>query len=587
MGILGIVCSHDGTLSYVENGRHEFSIGEERINRVKAYIGFPFSALRYALDNGMLDPAKVDAVAVPLAHYPSRAAEMFAFILTEDKKYYDLQNDPKPKDFYLADDDWKQIKNDEDCQQYVRTKIAGLLGKHGIKAPIYFHDHHHSHAASAYYSSGLKGRKVLALTMDGEGDGLSATVSLCEDGKITRLSQTDKFNSAGYIYSAVTKKCGFKVSRHEGKITGLAAYGDPTKAYDFFAKHIVFEEGRLRVKGLKGFRLDQRIIQKILGYFGINVPIGADELIDRYGEISHADLSATIQRLLEDRIELIVRYWVQKTGVRDVVVAGGIFANVKFNQRIGELDCVDSLFVFPDMGDGGTAYGAAMLTQAEQGNFSADISKLETVYLGPEFSDEAIESFLREEPSLTYSRSGNVAAEAAALIADKKIVGWFQGRMEYGPRALGHRSILATPVDASINKWLNDRMKRTEFMPFAPSCLYEYADELFDIPKDTLKRPAEFMTITFRMKSPWAERAPAVAHVDKTARPQLVRKEKEPLYHALLTEFNRLTGLPLVINTSFNVHEEPIVCHPREAIKAVTTKIIDVLAIGNYIVRLK
>jgi carbamoyltransferase len=157
--------------------------------------------------------------------------------------------------------------------------------------------------------------------------------------------------------------------------------------------------------------------------------------------------------------------------------------------------------------------------------------------------------------------------------------------MEYGPRALGHRSILASPVDPSINKWLNDRLRRTEFMPFAPSCLYEYSDEVFDIPKEALKRPAEFMTITFRMKTEWVRKAPAVSHVDQTARPQLVCKEVDPLYHRLLSEYLRLTGLPLVINTSFTVHEEPIVCQPDEGIKALRAGMIDVLAIGPFLAR--
>ena len=587
MGILGITFSHDGTLSFVEDGHHVFSIGEERINRTKAYLGFPFAALRYALKYEMLDPKKVSTVAVAINHFPVEIAETLSFLLTEDKRYYDIQNDDKPSDYYNIDAEWKSIKTEEQCKQYVIEKISALLVKSGIVAPISFHSHHLCHAASAYYSSGYKDPKVLAITMDGEGDGLSASVNLCQNGKISVLSETDRSDSAGYVYSAVTKQCGFKVSRHEGKITGLAAYGNPNKAYSFFSDNIKVEEGRLQIKGMKNLTFSRRFLNKLLRYFGFNVLTGHRELIRRCSDISNADLSAGIQNLLEDRIIEIVSYWSKRTGVKNIVLSGGVFANVKFNQRIGELNCVEKLYIFPDMGDGGLAYGATMLSYMQQHEYIPENSKLETVYLGPEFSDNQIKDYLKNRPELDVTLSKNVAKETAALIANKNIVGWFQGRMEYGPRSLGNRSILASPVDSTINKWLNDRMNRTEFMPFAPSCLYDAADDLFEIPNESLKHPAEFMTITFKMKKSWLDRVPAIVHIDETARPQLVKQSKNPLFHKLLTEYKKITGLPLMINTSFNAHEEPIVCHPVEAIKSLKAGMIDVLAIGNFIVKRK
>jgi carbamoyltransferase len=273
--------------------------------------------------------------------------------------------------------------------------------------------------------------------------------------------------------------------------------------------------------------------------------------------------------------------------VRDLVLAGGVFANVKFNQKISELDCVDSLYVYPDMGDGGLAYGAAMLSDVNCTRFDPQISKLRDVYLGPEFTDKDVKACIAKDPDILADLSDNIARESAVLIANKKILGWFQGRMEYGPRSLGNRSILATPVDANINRWLNERLKRTEFMPFAPSCLYESSDQLFDIQKESLKRAAEFMTITFRVNEAWLDKVPAVIHVDNTARPQLVKKAANPAFYELLIEFEKLTGLPLVVNTSFNSHEEPIICNPNEAINALKRGIIDVLVIGNYVVRRK
>ncbi len=581
MVTLGITLSHDGTLSIVKNGHHIFSIAEERLNRLKSYIGFPFQALRKAIADGHLVPEDVDIVAIPLAKYPRKAAQQFAFITTENKIYYDLQNEMVPKGFSLPDDGWKSIKSDIDCRNYIEGRIRILLNAVGINAPIQFYDHHLCHAASAYYASGLD--RALAITMDGEGDGLSATVSVCEGGHIKRISSTDRENSAGYIYAAVTKRCGFKMSRHEGKITGLAAYGDPDVGFRTLSKHVSVVDGRLQLIGLRSNSLIERLLRRSFHFFGIKRSFGAFQLVEKCTQLSNQDLSAAVQCLLEDRIAEIVQYWVDKTGIRDVVVAGGIFANVKFNQKIGELDCVSSLFVFPDMGDGGTAYGAAVYSDILRNGFKPENTYLTNVYLGPAFSDDEIKSELLKDPRIKFELSEDIAAETAKHIANGCIVGWFQGRMEYGPRALGNRSILAAPVDATINKWLNDRMRRTEFMPFAPSCLYEHADELFEITKDSLKRPAEFMTITFRMRKEWANRAPAVSHIDQTARPQLVRRDVNPLYYRLLSEYKNLTGLPLLINTSFNAHEEPIVCSPKEAIRALQTGMVDVLSIGNFI----
>jgi len=587
MGILGINFSHDGSLSYVENGQHLFSIAEERINRTKGYLGFPFKALSYAVDCNIINPKKIDSVAVAINTFPVASAETLSFLLTEDRLYYDIINEERPVNYYNSDLEWKKIKTESQCRAYVVKRLTELLGRHHITAPLFFKDHHLCHASSAYYSSGHNNQKILAITMDGEGDGLSASVNICENGKITQISETDRFNSLGYLYSAVTKKCGFKITKHEGKITGLAAFGKPERAYNFFKNLILVEDGILKIIGLKDLSISKRILNKGLKYFGFNVLSAHDELIHSCFGLINTDLSAGIQNLLEDRIKEIVSYWSKQVGTKHIVLAGGVFANVKFNQRIGELDCVDSLYIYPDMGDGGLAYGAAMLKHTDDNQYNSKLSKLETVYQGPEFSDEKIHECLKKYTDLEVSLSKNIAKDSAALVADKKILGWFQGRMEYGPRALGNRSILATPVDGNINNWLNQRLKRTEFMPFAPSCLYESADELFEIPKENLKRAAEFMTITFKVRKGWLAKVPAIVHIDETARPQLVRENANPLFYSMIHEFKKLTGLPLVLNTSFNLHEQPIVCHPDEAVEALKSNMIDILVIGNYIVKNK
>ncbi|MBU1652207.1 carbamoyltransferase, partial [bacterium] len=272
-------------------------------------------------------------------------------------------------------------------------------------------------------------------------------------------------------------------------------------------------------------------------------------------------------------------------GIYDVVLAGGIFANVKINQCIAEIDGVQSLFVHPNMGDGGTATGAAMLVWADhlraQGK-TYEPEAIDEVYYGPGYDDREIEKALGNY-SFQFRKSNDIEADTAEMVAHKKIVGRFNGRMEYGPRALGNRSILADPTDPAINDWLNERLSRTEFMPFAPSALYESANKLYR--NYTAGEYASyFMTITFDVEKEWAEKARAVAHVDNTARPQVVKKQANPSYHKILQEYEKRTGLPLFVNTSFNAHEEPIVCTPDDALRSLGNKCVDALSIGSFIV---
>jgi len=584
MVVLGISITHDGTLSIVKDGENIFSLAEERLNRIKAYIGFPFQSLRYIIENEIIKADEIDKVVISSSVFLKKWAFTYAFELTENKKYYDVQNQKKPSDFFIDDKDYLKIQNDEDCRNYVNDKIKELLISVGIKAQIEYIDHHLSHASASYYASGFK--KALSVTMDGEGDLLSATVSICDNGKIERISETADENSAGYLYSEVTRACGFKVSRHEGKITGLAAHGDYKKYEDCFDKLVEVRDGKLFYVNPVKYSIKNKIQNKLFKIVGSKKYMGASELIRRCGKLSDKDLAASIQHLLENKIVEIISYWINKTGIQDVVLAGGVFSNVKFNQYISEIQTLDNLFIFPDMGDGGNAYGAAAYSYFQENKLN--FVKTNNIYFGPEFSNKYIENMLiQNDDKVEYFLSTNVCKDSAKLISENKIIGWFQDRMEYGPRSLGNRSILASPIDATINKWLNDRMKRTEFMPFAPSCLYDYADALFDIPKKSMKYPAQFMTITFNMKKEWSDKAPAVAHVDQTARPQLVTKEGNPKYHKLLEEYYKITGLPLFINTSFNVHEEPIVCTPEEGLYSLLSGVIDCFCVGDYICKLK
>ena len=275
----------------------------------------------------------------------------------------------------------------------------------------------------------------------------------------------------------------------------------------------------------------------------------------------------------------LVRWWVRETGCHSVVLSGGVTANVKMNQRIHEIEEVERIFVYPNMGDGGCGTGLALL-------WSAKGKKLETysnVYYGPEYSASEIEQEL-QRAGLRYERPADLVREVATRVHAGEVIGRFAGRMEYGPRALGNRTILYHAREPEVNQWLNKRLGRTEFMPFAPVTLWEAREKCY-VGLEGAEHAAEFMTITFDCTEFMRANCPAAVHVDGTARPQLVRREVNPEYHAILSEYEKLSGIPCLINTSFNMHEEPIVCSPRDAVRAFLLGHLDGLAIGPFFVR--
>jgi len=293
-----------------------------------------------------------------------------------------------------------------------------------------------------------------------------------------------------------------------------------------------------------------------------------------------------MQTVLEDIVTRYINHWIQESGYSNIALAGGVFANVKLNQRIHELPSAQSIFIHPGMGDEGLALGAALfkcfqLCQQTQTRF--ECNRIDHVYWGPEFSTSQIENEIKES-GLPYEDCPNIEEKVAALIARGKVVARFAGNMEYGPRALGNRSILYQTTDTTVNDWLNKKLHRTEFMPFAPVTLKEYSHQCY---KDVggAEIPAEFMTITFDCTDWMKKNCPAVVHVDGTARPQIINKETTPLYYKIVDEYRKLTGLPSIINTSFNMHEEPIVCTPNDAIRAFKQGSLDYLAMENFLIR--
>jgi carbamoyltransferase len=436
-----------------------------------------------------------------------------------------------------------------------QQELEAALGELNLGGKLKRVEHHLSHAANAYYTSGYD--DALIVTLDGYGSGLAGSISVGRGGRIERMHDLEYPHSLGTFYESVTSALGFTPSRHEGKIVGLAAYGDPEVLGHLLRRRFVQRNG--------GFQ----IVETNNMYF-------ARLLASNFPKI---DVAAAYQRVLEEVAVAYVSQYVKKTGLRHLVLSGGVIANVKLNQRLREIEGVDGIFIHPNMGDGGCGTGAALL---EFAGSDATRRTIRDVYWGPEFTPDQIADALRRA-QLPFTEYKPIEPKIAMLLAAGKVVARFDGRMEYGPRALGHRSILYHAKEPAVNQWLNQRLGRTEFMPFAPATLHEHRHACYQR-IDGADHAAEFMTLTFDCTEAMKRDCPAAVHVDGTARPQLVTAEGSPGFHRILTEYYKLTGVPSVINTSFNMHEEPIVCTPDDAVRAFLQGNLDYLAIGSFLV---
>jgi carbamoyltransferase len=377
------------------------------------------------------------------------------------------------------------------------------------------------------------------------------------NGTIERLHGVEFPHSLGTFYESVTSGLGFKPSRHEGKIVGLAAYGDPAVLRDVLLSRFDQAPGSFRIREVNNLFM-------------------ARMLASQFPKI---DVAAAYQHVLEVVATAYVGHYLRQTGLRNIVLSGGVVANVKLNQRIRELAGVERIFIHPNMGDGGCGTGAALLEFQGSPRLGEPIAD---VFLGPSYTDDQVQAAL-QLAQLPFTKHTPIEPKIAALIAAGKVVARFNGRMEYGPRALGNRSILYHAKEPEVNQWLNQRLGRTEFMPFAPATLAEHRAACYRN-TEGCAHAAEFMTLTFDCTEEMKRNAPAAVHVDGTARPQLVTATSNPSFYRILTAYHALTGLPSVINTSFNMHEEPIVCSPDDAIRAFLQGNLDYLAIGDCLV---
>ncbi|MDO8621207.1 MAG: carbamoyltransferase C-terminal domain-containing protein [Candidatus Levybacteria bacterium] len=566
MKVLGIhFQSHDTSVALVENGNILYAASNERFSRRKMDANPPLDALKDCLSYSKTKPQDIDKVVFvgdPFPYsYVGRLKELsWPFIYTKGRYLLWWR---KPHlilwELFIATGIPSFLYRELLPRILIRGKLNGFKGKYS-----YVH-HHFAHMYSAYYTSGWKD----CLVMCSEGSGFSETMSIYHVRKGEWIKVVENYlpHSAGKFYELVTVMLGFNVLRHPGKITGLAAYGNPNTVYNAV-------KDLLSVNGLK-LKLNYEKYLK----WGINYSLTKTLPKELRGN-RREDIAAAFQKRLEECIVEIVKKAVEKTGEKKLSFAGGVAANVKLNQRLHEEAGINEIYIHQAMGDDGLALGAALHTAFLNG---FQIKQSDNVYFGPDFSEQEIKKSLNKF-NLKFSKENNIEIKIAKLLAESKIVARFNGRMEYGPRALGNRSILYKTTDRGVNNWLNKRLKkRSDFMPFAPVTLDSFADKCFKNLKGA-EYAARFMTITFDVTSYMKKLSPAVVHVDGTARPQIIRSKDNPSYYKLLEEYYKLTGIPSLINTSFNMHEDPIVCSPDDAIESFLSGSLDYLAIGNYLV---
>lgn len=554
MRVLGISSlDKDATASlYLDGTWH--AIAEERLSRKKLHAGFPHRALAELFQCTGTQPADIDYVAYPFLPWWREATCIMGGYL-RDFPAAILDRAPwHATGYHLgAYAKWCQ-KSVHSLRKYHR-ELAAVLDLWGIRSRLVRIEHHLAHTAGAYLTSGFE--NALALTLDWYGSGLSGSVSRCTPDDIQRLKSFRYPHSMGLFFAQVTQALGFKPARHEGKVVGLAAFGDHRILGDLVLDRFEMQDGRFHYRTA----MDGRF---------------ARDLATRF---PHEHVAAAYQHALERVVCRLVEYWRRETGLHNVVLSGGVMANVKLNQRISEL-CKDlRVFIHPAMGDGGTGVGATLALLFEKGEVRSRAWK--TCNLGPAYTENELADALASA-GVNAMRLADWSKAVARLLAEGKVVARFGGAMEYGPRALGNRSILCTAIDPAVNDSLNRRLHRTEFMPFAPATLEGFQVARYhDIERVAL--PARFMTVTVPCTALMKKESPAAVHIDGTARPQIVRQKDNPDLYAILEAYHHRTGIPTLINTSFNIHEEPIVCTPADAIRVFRQSHLDALSMGPFL----
>lgn len=565
MYILGLTTMGDSAASLICDGKLVAAAEEERFSRVKHHSGFPYNAVQFCLDQAGVKIGDVEHV----SHYWK------PWILRR-KAMQAVKMLPVSLPMFRAriDRGVAQISGSYLGMLKLPWLIRRRYGPSGFR--FRYLEHHICHAASAFLVSPFESAAIF--TLDGTGEETTTLFSHGQGARIQPLKRVKLPHSLGQFYSAVTNLLGFDMfGGDEWKVMGLAAYGEP-EFYDFFSKRVLIRNGnydfRVNIRALdhhlaKRYEFSDEALRALGPARGPAEPINS----------RHQNVAASAQKVLEDVVLYLLEGLHKQTGEENLCLAGGVAFNSVMNGRIINESPFKRVFIQPAAGDAGCSLGAAFLTHNAILKNPRDF-EMEHAYWGPLFSDQECARALREF-GLKFETlpDEELLPRVARMIADGAIIGWFQGRMEFGPRALGNRSFLADPRRADMRESLNMKVKLREwFRPLAPSMLEEASREIFGV-----HRHDPFMVTVFTVAENQRARIPAVVHVDNTARPQTVSRRTNPRYWSLIKEFEKLTGVPALLNTSFNI-QEPIVCSPRDAIKTFKGASFDALALGNNLV---
>lgn len=589
MNILGISAFyHDSAAALLQNGMIVAAAQEERFTRKKHDASFPKQAIQFCLDRGSIGLSDVDFVVFydkPLLKF-DRLLETYVAFAPRG-----LQS------FVMSMPIW--IKEKLFQKKLLKKELSQLGDQHDFENKILFTEHHQSHAASAFFPSPFE--EAVVLTMDGVGEWATTSLAIGKGNKLTILREMHFPHSLGLLYSAFTYYTGFKVNSGEYKLMGLAPYGQPIYAN-------VILDHMLDLKEDGTFRLNMRFFNYCSGLtmtskqfdllLGGPPRISTEPLTQR-----HMDIAASIQAVTEQIVLRLTRSIAEETKIKNLCLAGGVALNCVANGKILKDGQFEKIWIQPAAGDAGGALGAALCTHYDYLESMRIVSKkdaMQGAYLGISFEQADIEKRLQAVGAIFQTLQDEALFQLTAeILTEGNAVGWFQGRMEFGPRALGARSILGDPRSTTMQKNLNLKVKyRESFRPFAPSILEEDASDWFDLDVESpymllvasiLDKHKRAMTddeeCLFGIDKLNVQRSlvPAITHIDYSARVQTVNRETNPRYHALLTEFKTLTGCPMLVNTSFNVRGEPIVCTPEDAFRCFMGTEIEYLVIGNCI----
>jgi carbamoyltransferase len=588
--VLGIsALYHDSAAALIEDGRIVAAAQEERFTRKKHDSRFPVHAVRYCLSEGGIELGDVDHIVFydkPFLKFERLLETYLTFA-------------PRGiKSFSMAIPLWLREKlflKDLLQKEFRKIDSDGKWNKQ-----LLFSEHHLSHAASAFFPSPFE--EAVVLTMDGVGEWATTSVAIGKGNSLEVIKEIHFPHSLGLLYSAITYYTGFKVNSGEYKVMGLAPYGEPKYA-ELMLKHLV------DVKPDGSFRLDMSYFDYCTGLTMTNrkfddlfggPPRKADQLLTQ----RHMDLAASIQAVTEEVVLRLTRSLRQETGISNLCLAGGVALNCVANGKILRDGSFEHIYIQPAAGDAGGSLGAALASYHMQLSQKRQVSgdAMRGAYLGPAFAETDIAARLKScGAKFDMLEDAALIDNCAEDLAQGKALGWFQGRMEFGPRALGNRSILGDPRSPTMQKTLNLKVKyRESFRPFAPSILRERVSEWFELDGDSPYMLLVADVVKSRRREMTAEEnklfgidklnvprsdIPAITHVDYSARIQTVHQDTNPRYHALLSAFERKTGCPLLVNTSFNVRGEPIVGTPEDAFRCFMGTELDILAVGNCYLR--